>query len=182
MLAKLGNLYNNIERKLIMIALVAMLAVTFTNVVLRFGFNSGLIWSEEFVIFVFIWLSWLGVSVGLNDKAHLRVELLGKVLHKKGHFKTNECVSLSVWIIWLATTVIVAYNGLPVIDMQLRFGVVSPTMRLPMWIVYLAIPFCSTVVAIRLLLNIKNSILILLGKKAPPEEKPIEVPESEVND
>ena len=180
MLSKLGNIYNSIERKLIMIALVAMLIVTFTNVVLRFGFNSGLIWSEEFSIFVFIWLSWLGVSVGLNDKVHLRVELLNKALRKRRLFKTNESVEIVVSLIWLATTVVVAYNGMPVIEMQMRFGVVSPTMRLPMWIVYLAIPFCSAVVGVRLLLNIKNSVLVLLGKKAPPEIGSPKPSESEV--
>ena len=181
MITKIGNFYNSIEKRIMMSILVIMVAVTFVNVVMRYIFDDALFWSEEFARYLFIWFSWIGVSVGLKDKAHLRVELLGKGLLRKGFIKTNEGVTIVVSLIWLATTIIVAYYGLQIIQMQMRLSVVTAAMRMPMWIVYLAIPFCSSIVGIRLIIDIAESIKVLLGKKQPDQLKDKEIPESGVS-
>jgi TRAP-type C4-dicarboxylate transport system permease small subunit len=163
----LGILYNSIERKILIAILMIMVAVTFANVVMRYVFNDSFFWSEEFARYLFIWFSWLGVSAGLSDKAHLRVELLGKGLIKKGLFKVNESVALLVSLIWLTTTLIVAYYGIQIIEMQIRLAAVTPAMRIPVWIGYLAIPFSSILVGIRLIISLVNNVKVLLGVKKP---------------
>ena len=166
------------ERKIMMFILVVMVVVTFINVIMRYVFDDALFWSEEFARYLFIWFSWIGVSVGLRDKAHLRVELLGKVLSRKGLFKTNEGITIIISLIWLATTAIVAYYGLQITQMQMRLSVVTAAMRMPMWIVSFAIPFCSTIVGIRLIVEIVNSVRVLLGKKEPEPPKNLDNPEN----
>ncbi len=48
-----------------------MVVLVFGNVVLRYGFNSGLVFSEEVSRFVFMWLTLLGALVAMHDGAHL---------------------------------------------------------------------------------------------------------------
>lgn len=48
-----------------------MVALVFSNVVLRYGFNSGIVFSEEVSRFVFMWLTLLGALVAMHDGAHL---------------------------------------------------------------------------------------------------------------
>lgn len=55
-----------------LIALLAVMVVlVFGNVVLRYVFNSGLVFSEEVSRFVFMWLTLLGALVAMHDRAHL---------------------------------------------------------------------------------------------------------------
>jgi TRAP-type C4-dicarboxylate transport system permease small subunit len=48
-----------------------MVVLVFSNVVLRYGFNSGIVFSEEVSRFVFMWLTLLGALVAMHDGAHL---------------------------------------------------------------------------------------------------------------
>ena len=51
--------------------LTVMVVLVFGNVVLRYGFNSGITFSEEVSRFVFMWLTLLGALLAMHDGAHL---------------------------------------------------------------------------------------------------------------
>ena len=164
MIRKFGKIFNSVEKNVLMISLAIMVIIIFTNVVMRYVFNHSLSWSEEMARYLFVWFSWLGVSAGLKDDSHLRVELLKTALLKRKLFKSNEMLTILVSLIWLATTAIVAYYGFVVVASQASLGVVTPAMRLPVWLGYLSIPICSSIVGIRLIVNIIENVKALLGK------------------
>lgn len=164
MIKKLGNLFNKFESNALMIALAVMVAVIFMQVVMRYVFNNSPSWSEEFARYLFIWFSWMGVSAGLKDGEHLKVELLSIALTKRGFIKSNELVAIIVSLFWLGTTLIVAYYGFEVVWQQMDMNVLTPAMRVPVWIAYLSVPSCSAVVGIRLIVKIINSFKVLFGK------------------
>jgi len=56
--------------------LAAMVALVFTNVILRYVFNSGLDIAEELSRWLFVWLTFLGAVVGMHRHAHLGTEVL----------------------------------------------------------------------------------------------------------
>ena len=53
-----------------------MVVLVFGNVVLRYGFNSGISVSEEMSRWLFVWLTFLGGVVALHEHAHLGTEML----------------------------------------------------------------------------------------------------------
>lgn len=61
---------------LMALALVVMLVLVFGNVVLRYGFGSGIAWTEELSRLMFVWLIFLGAILALRRHAHLGVELV----------------------------------------------------------------------------------------------------------
>ncbi|SDH16019.1 TRAP transporter small permease [Propionivibrio dicarboxylicus] len=65
--AKLDKGFNAI----LAICLGLMGILIFLNVLLRYCFNSGLPWAEEFSRFLFVWLTFLGAIGALKDNAHL---------------------------------------------------------------------------------------------------------------
>ena len=67
---------DELEETVIAFLLAAMVVVTFINVVLRYGFNTGLIWGLELVTFLFAWLILFGVSYAVKTSAHLGVDAL----------------------------------------------------------------------------------------------------------
>ena len=67
---------DELEETVVAFLLAAMVVVTFINVVLRYGFNTGLIWGLELVTFLFAWLILFGVSYAVKTSAHLGVDAL----------------------------------------------------------------------------------------------------------
>lgn len=56
--------------------LAIMVVLVFGNVVLRYGFNSGITASEEVSRWLFVWMIFLGAVVGLKEHAHLGSDML----------------------------------------------------------------------------------------------------------
>ncbi|MGH1578667.1 TRAP transporter small permease [Planktotalea sp.] len=72
----LGRAVNEIEETAIALILGLMTLITFTNVILRYGFNTGLIWGLEMVSFLFAWLVLFGISYAVKVTAHLGVDAI----------------------------------------------------------------------------------------------------------
>ena len=71
---------NELEESVIAIILGLMTLITFVNVVLRYGFNTGLIWGLEATSLLFAWLVLFGVSYCVKVTAHLGVDAVVNVL------------------------------------------------------------------------------------------------------
>lgn len=71
---RVGRIVNGIEENTIAIILGLMTVVTFVNVVMRYLFQTSLIWGLEVVLALFAWLVLLGVSHAVKINAHLGVD------------------------------------------------------------------------------------------------------------
>lgn len=74
------GLTDTLEETAIAVLLGLMTLLTFVNVVLRYGFNSSIIWSLEVVLIMFSWLVLFGISYGFKVKAHLGVDAITNLL------------------------------------------------------------------------------------------------------
>jgi len=90
---------------LIAFALAGMVMLVFGNVILRYGFNSGIAISEELSRWLFIWLTFLGTVVCLRDNAHLGTDILVSRLSPRGK---RACLlaahAIMLWVLWLLFT------------------------------------------------------------------------------
>ena len=69
----------------LMVATMAIMSLlVFINVVLRYGFNSGIVFSEEVSRFLFMWLTLIGALIVLKDHAHLGVTSFVEKLGERG--------------------------------------------------------------------------------------------------
>ena len=80
----LGRFVSEIEETAIALLLGAMTIITFINVVLRYGFNTGLIWGLEAVTFLFAWLVLFGMSYAVKVTAHLGVDAVINLFRPRG--------------------------------------------------------------------------------------------------
>ena len=61
---------------LMALALAVMVVLVFGNVVLRYGFNTGIAVSEEVSRWLFVWLTFLGAVVAIKEHGHLGSDML----------------------------------------------------------------------------------------------------------
>ena len=83
-MAKLIDGFFRLLEFLVVACMVAMVVMVFGNVVLRYGFNSGIVFSEEVSRFLFMWLTLIGALIVLKDHAHLGVTSFVEKLGERG--------------------------------------------------------------------------------------------------
>lgn len=77
--------------KLAMVLLLAMVLIVFLNVVLRYGFSSGIHWSEEISLVIVIWFTFIAMALGVKENLHINVDILPKKL-PEAFFTTLMCI------------------------------------------------------------------------------------------
>lgn len=120
----------NLFNYLMAILLALMGIFVFTNVFLRYFFNSGLIWAEELSRYLFVWLVFLGAIGALKDNNHLGFTSLVQKLPKK--LKT-VCFLVSNGLI--LGCLIVLLDGSASMTMM-TVDTLSPVLEIPMAAMY----------------------------------------------
>lgn len=75
-----ARLVNQVEEGIISLLLVVMTVVVFVEVVLRFGFNMGMVWSDELVLHLSAWMVLLGASYGVKVGSHIGVDAVVRLM------------------------------------------------------------------------------------------------------
>lgn len=99
MFQKLIDKYCQLLSWLMAASLAVMVVLVFTNVVMRYAFNSGIAVSEELSRWLFVWLTFLGAIVALRDHGHLGTDMLVArlpVLGKKVCLVTGHVLMLLI--------------------------------------------------------------------------------------
>lgn len=127
---KFNDLFFRLAEGLLVLMLSAMVIMVFGNVVLRYGFNSGLDFSEELSRFLFIWITFLGAIIAMRENGHLGLDTLIRLLPRAGK---KFCFGLSN-LLMLGCCVLMFYGTWR--QHQINATTMSPVTGLPMIWVY----------------------------------------------
>jgi TRAP-type transport system small permease protein len=139
---------------LIGVILALMVVLVFGNVVLRYGFNSGITVSEEVSRYLFIWLTFVGAVIAMHEHAHLGVDSLLQALPRKGKL---FCVVASDLL--MLGAVVLLFHGSwkqTVINMETK----SPVSEVPLALIYVAGLVASVMMGVLLLRNLYKVLFI----------------------
>ena len=121
------------EELLMGVALLVIVFIMGLQVVLRYIFRNTLNFSEELARYLFIWISFLGISYTIKMDNPLRIDLIGIVFPRLWTFFR---IFSQVVVLIFCITVIPA--GFSVTTSIMRFKQISAALFLPMWIVYVS--------------------------------------------
>jgi C4-dicarboxylate transporter DctQ subunit len=123
-------------------ALIAVIAV-----VLRYFFGIFLFWSEEAIIYLIIYSTFLGAVITLRHNEHVNVDIVAMLL-KKGGKRAMAVLAAAVTVIYLA--VIGFYSWLLLFE-PFSTSTSTPTLKLPLWVVEMAVTVGFTLMFLRAL-------------------------------
>ena len=130
-------------------AIIVTLAVAF-----RYVLNAPLSWAGEVSVFLLIWISFIGGSLGLKYKSQAAVT----IVLDYAPLKIKKSILISGHIIMLLFLVLlIFYSFIWITSPSVAFQK-STAMLLPMWIPYLAVPLGLTFSAIHLLSNLVDIV------------------------
>ncbi|MGA1862194.1 TRAP transporter small permease [Deferribacter thermophilus] len=150
--------YLNMTVMTVMMALATIVA--FINVVLRYVFNSSLVWAGELTSYLFIWSALFGAAYGFKIGLHIGVTAVIQSLKPK-IAKVVLTISLIVIFIYLCLLVKWGYDF---VIFNYELEQVSIDLHLPFWIIYLCVPITMSIAAYQVLLKIIATLKIPADK------------------
>ena len=142
--------YDNIAENVVAILYASMIFIMFSQVILRYIFDSPRMWAEELSRYMFVWIVYIAASIAISRKAHLEVDYFIRYLPKKFYIKY---VKFTVNIAILGFLTVVMIKG---VELANKFFLVPfyTISFLPQGIVYMAVPVGSFLMFINLFRNI----------------------------
>lgn len=153
---KVDKCLSMIENAVIILGLSAMFLILLAQVIMRYVFSRPLTWSEEAARFIFVYVSFIGISYAYRQKGHIRMEVVVNL------FPQAVRRGLEV-LINLGTIALFCY----MIPFSFRFigiqaSVKATATHIPMSIVYTALPLGMALSCVRLLIS---SLRIVWGEE-----------------
>ncbi len=147
---KLIKFFDKVEKTIVASGIFLTSVIIFLNVILRYFFDSGIVWAEESVRYIIIYIVMLGSSLAITKNEHISVAIF-----------ENSSVKWFAHLVYglqtifsLGFTAIVTYLGIGVVESLHTTSQISPAMQIPMWWVYLVFPISTGLMSIRLMINI----------------------------
>lgn len=137
--------------------LAGMTLLTFVQVVLRYVFNSGLLWALEGSTYMFAWLVLIGVSYGVRAHSHIGIDAAVKLLPAPG----RRVVGLVALALCLLFAVLMLYGSYQYEYRLYRLGVDAQDIPVARWILGLCLPLGFSLLIVRLL---EQGWLIVSGR------------------
>lgn len=134
MARKLSDLIFNFTNNIIVILCFGLVAVMFFSVFERYILNTPLIWANDMSIFIFIWMSFLGMSTAVKLKEHITFDFISHIFSKKALWKISYFIKILSLII---TSICVIVGCQLFIQMLPRF---YKSINLSLGWLYLALP------------------------------------------
>ncbi|MFB4165363.1 TRAP transporter small permease [Alteribacillus sp. JSM 102045] len=152
---------DHFEEILLVVFTFIMVVVITLQVFMRYVLGNSLSWSEELARYCFIWLVYIGISYGVKKQRHIKVDVLLVLLKEKGKLVLGIVANL----FFLAFAGFVIIFGYGVVEQLAGFGQTSPSLKIPMALVYAATPVGMGLTAIRIIQQIIKQVRALMGKE-----------------
>jgi C4-dicarboxylate transporter, DctQ subunit len=104
-------------------------------------------WAQELCIYLFIWMAKFGAAYGVRTGIHIGVDVLVNAA-RPAMRRVLVTIALSLGAFF---TGIIGFMGVRWVWFVYGTGQISPDLEWPMWVIYLCIPFGSSLMCYRFL-------------------------------
>lgn len=148
----LRQLDEHIEEWLLIVTYTAMLLIATAQIFFRYVVNYSISWSQDLLTYMLIWSVFIGISLAVKKRRHIKVELAYVFVSQKNQFYL-KVLSNVVFIIFC---LIFSYFSLKkVYSLMFVLPQMSESTGLSMWMIQIAIPVGFILSIYRLIVDTK---------------------------
>jgi C4-dicarboxylate transporter, DctQ subunit len=130
------------------IGVLIVVIINFANIVTRdLGLPIQLGQSQEVMVLIFVWITFLGIPLATKKRAHLGLSLLTDALPRRGQ-RIVAYIALSVTLFFLGA---LCYYGIGMVMQEMASKQTTPSLGLPNWPFGAAAPVSAILAIIRTL-------------------------------
>ena len=159
------GILNRLEEYVLAALLAFMTMITFIQVVLRYLFNTGWVWSLEATTYAFAGMVLIGMSYGVRTKSHITVDLVTSRLPPT----TRKLIGLLAIAISFSYAALMLYGSSIFVDRLFTLGNMARDIPAPKWLLTSVMPLGFALLGLRLL---ESGYRIFRGDTADAEKHP----------
>ena len=144
----LMRIMNRAEEAVICILLVLTTLIVFIDVVMRFGFNTGFMWSQELTLHMSAWFVLFGASYGLKVGSHIGMDAFIKLFPRS----IRRFLSSIAAILAIIYCTLIFYGSWIYLAKMKMIGIELEDLPIPAWIAHSLLLFGFGFLIIRLLI------------------------------
>lgn len=126
----LRKITDRLEEGLIALLMGAMTLLTFSQVIMRYIFETGFTWALELTEFMFGWLIFLGMAYGVKVGAHIGIDAAVRLLPRLGQ-RLVGLLGAAACIAYAAALTLGSYSY---VDKLYTIGIDAQDIPWPRWI------------------------------------------------
>ena len=123
-----------------------MTLVTFSQVVARYVFNTGVVWALELTVYLFAWLVLFGMSYGVKVHAHLGIDAFVKLFSSRAQ-RVFGLLAVAAGLIYGAILLIGSWQY---VWKLFQIGIESEDLPIPQWVPMAILPIGLALLLFRL--------------------------------
>ncbi len=139
------KILNHLEEYIMAVLLPLMCLIIFLNTVGRYTQTFSMPWAEEAARYCMIWLVFLGIAAAAGKNSHFAVEVFFLITPKSFH----KYIRVVIMLIVVAFCLKISHISIEFIQRLQAMGQISPSLAIPMWMMYSAIPVGCFLMAVR---------------------------------
>jgi C4-dicarboxylate transporter DctQ subunit len=141
---------NRAEEAVICILLVLTTLLVFIDVIMRFGFNSGFMWSQELTLHMSAWMVLFGASYGLKVGSHIGMDSFVKLFPRTG----RRILTGIAAIMALGYCGLIFYGSWIYLKKMKLIGIELEDMPIPAWLAHgmLVVGFAFLIIRLLIIL------------------------------
>jgi TRAP-type C4-dicarboxylate transport system permease small subunit len=144
---RFDRVLTRIENVLAASALGLATLIAIVAVVLRYVFGIFLFWSEEAIIYLIIYSTFLGAVITLRHNEHVNVDVFGAFLKARGK-RAFAVLGAAITVVYL---VCIGFFAWLLLFEPFSTSTITPSLKLPLWVVEAAVPIGLTLMLLRAL-------------------------------
>jgi len=136
---------DRLEEGILATLLAIMTLLTFVQVVLRYLFNTGFVWSLEGTTYSFAALVLIGMAYGVRTRTHIAVDLVVRRLPKRGQ-KYVQGIAIGACLLY---ALLMLYGSAIFVERLYALGNMARDVPAPKWLLTATMPLGFLLLAFR---------------------------------
>lgn len=133
-----------IEDFILVSSFVIMVVASFAQVANRNVFHAGISWFEELARYAMVYMALLAAETGLRDGSQISITAVSDRCPRH----VRKCLHMLAKGVVIVFAAVCFYNSFTILETQVSSWQVSPGLRVPMVVPYLALPLSFGIVTV----------------------------------
>ncbi|MDR1741995.1 MAG: TRAP transporter small permease [Synergistaceae bacterium] len=151
---KLKNFFYHFEEVLGALFLAIMVTVAFVNVITRYVLKVSMAFTEELTLYLFVWITLLGVSLAFREGANMAVS----ALYNRFGSGIRRGLDIFAALCSVLFFAVFTYFGVLEVREEIAMGVMTEAMEFPVWFFTVSMPLAGIFTIVRILVRTRDDL------------------------
>jgi TRAP-type C4-dicarboxylate transport system permease small subunit len=165
----LTRMFSLFEDAMLVLALSILIIISFSQIILREFFTTGIFWGEAASRYLVLWVGLLGAMVATRNDNHITIDIVSKYASPS----INSAIRIITDLFTAAVTFILTYYSVEFIKNDMTSNMTAFA-SVPSWVAGMIIPVAFGVICARYILYSVTHIHMAVTGKFKEEDRPVE--------